>query len=83
VNCVVFKSHIKSDYYLFVDEAEDFQRVPESLMKMLGKLERVMIINLDERDKLSQANPAEVKKLIIEQGYFLQLPSDLYQSGTT
>ena len=78
VNCVIYKSEKKTDCYLFVETEEDFERVPESLLKMLGALELVMSINLDERETLAQANPKEVKQVLIDQGYFLQLPPKDY-----
>lgn len=82
VNCTIYKSNKKTDYYLFVEQENNFERVPEALLKMLGPLEFVMSINLDARKKLSQANPIEVKQLLIEQGYFLQLPAHHYQAGS-
>jgi len=81
VNCCIYKSNRKTDYYLFVEQEDNFERVPESLLKMLRPLELVMSIDLDQREKLSQASPAEVKKLLVEQGYFLQLPAHHYQAG--
>lgn len=82
MNCSIYKSAKKTDYYLFVEQEEKFERVPEALLNILGKLEFVMTINLDEREKLSQAEPQEVKQLIIEQGYFLQMPENQYQTGS-
>ena len=81
MNCCIYKSNRKTDYYLFVEQEDKFERVPESLLKMLRPLELVMTIDLDQREKLSQASPAEVKQLLVEQGYFLQLPAHHYQAG--
>ena len=81
MNCAIYKSSKKTDYYLFVEQEDQFERVPESLLNMLGSLQWVMSINLDEREKLSQADPEEVKKLLVEQGYYLQMPPSHYQSG--
>ena len=82
MNCAIYKSSKKTDYYLFVEQEDNFQRVPESLLNMLGALQWVMSINLDERDKLSQADPEEVKQLLVSQGYFLQMPTSHYKSGS-
>lgn len=81
--CSVYKSNKKVDYYLFVQKEEKFGRVPEALLNMLGNLEFVMDVNLNEREKLSQADPKEVKELISDQGYFLQMPESHYRSGST
>lgn len=80
--CSVYKSNKKTDYYLYVERQEKFDRVPDTLINILGNLEFVMDIDLDKRDKLSQADPKEVKQLLIEQGYFLQMPENQYQSGS-
>jgi len=82
MNCAIYKSSKKTDYYLFVEREENFERVPESLLNMLGALQWVMTINLDEREKLSQADPAEVKQLLVSQGYYLQMPTSHYKSGS-
>lgn len=80
--CSVYKSLRKMDYYLFVEQGKKFESVPETLLKMLGNLEFVMDIDLDQREKLSQADPKEVIQLILDQGYFLQMPENQYQSGS-
>ena len=80
--CSVYKSLRKMDYYLFVEQGKKFECVPETLLKMLGNLEFVMDIDLDQREKLSQADPKEVIQLILDQGYFLQMPENQYQSGS-
>ena len=81
MKCAIYKSGKKTDCYLFVEQEDCFERVPESLLKMLGALEHVMTIDLDKRKKLSQADPVNVKNLIIEQGYFLQMPATDYRAG--
>ena len=82
MQCVVYKCSKKMDAYLFVEKEDEFERVPESLLKMLGTLELVMSVNLDEREKLAQADPQQVKTSLVEQGYFLQLPPAAYISGS-
>ena len=82
MQCAVYKSNKKMDTYLFVEKEAEFERVPDSLLKMLGELEFVMSVDLDERDKLAQADPQQVKESLIEQGYFLQLPPSAYISGS-
>lgn len=81
MNCAVYKSSKKTDYYLFVEQEDRFERVPESLLNMLGSLQWVMTLNLDEREKLSQADLDEVKQLLVDQGYYLQMPASHYKSG--
>ncbi|WP_455220920.1 YcgL domain-containing protein [Kaarinaea lacus] len=79
--CAVYKSHKKFDTYLYVEPDQGFKRVPQTLLDMLGKLEFVMDVDLDKRDKLAQADLQQVKAALIEQGYYLQLPPKAYLSG--
>ena len=41
---------------------------------MLGTLELVLTLELDARRTLAQADPHEVRRQLLEQGYYLQLP---------
>jgi uncharacterized protein YcgL (UPF0745 family) len=82
VICAVYKSVKKPDTYLFVMSGEEFERVPRALLAILGKLEFVMTVNLDKRDKLAQSDPQQVKTALLEQGYYLQLPPKAYSAGS-
>ena len=82
MNCSVYKSLKKVDTYLYVEPGEDFKRVPPALLDMLGKLEFVMDVDLDKRDKLAHADLQQVKAALTEQGYYLQLPPKAYLSGS-
>jgi uncharacterized protein len=78
LQCVIYRSNKKIDTYLFIEKEGDFQRVPQTLIDMLGNLELVMSLDLDTRDKLAQADPDDVKAALHEQGYYLQLPPKAY-----
>lgn len=80
--CAIYKSHKKFDAYLYVEPDQEFKRVPQTLLDMLGKLEFVMEVDLDKRDKLAQADLQQVKVALVEQGYYLQLPPKAYVSGS-
>ncbi|WP_455366709.1 YcgL domain-containing protein [Kaarinaea lacus] len=80
--CSVYKSLKKLDTYLYVEPGHDFKRVPQGLLDMLGKLEFVMEVDLEKRDKLAQADLQQVKAALNEQGYYLQLPPKAYVSGS-
>jgi len=82
VICAVYKSHKKVDTYLYVEPDQEFERVPQALLDMLGKLEFVMDVDLEKRDRLAQADLQQVKAALVEQGYFLQLPPKAYISGS-
>jgi uncharacterized protein YcgL (UPF0745 family) len=82
VQCAIYKSDKKVDTYLFVEKEDDFERVPDSLLEMLGDVELVMTLDLGKREKLAQADLDDVKKSLGEQGYFLQLPPKAYIRGS-
>lgn len=67
---------------MFVEPDQEFKRVPQVLLDMLGRLEYVMEVDLDQRDKLAQADLQQVKTALSEQGYYLQLPPKAYVTGS-
>ncbi|MCF6325310.1 MAG: YcgL domain-containing protein [Gammaproteobacteria bacterium] len=78
MNCAVYKSEKKSDYYVYLkrvdEEAVDFSCIPEALDKLLGTLEFVMDLELSEARKLAQADVTEVIASLREEGFYLQTP---------
>ena len=72
--CYVYKSLRKSDSYLYIKERDAFDVIPDTLRTLLGRLQFVMELDLGGRDKLANADPAEVMRLLDTQGYYLQLP---------
>ena len=77
MNCAVYKGSKKRDTYLFVEHENDFARVPQTLLSMLGELELVMTLNLADRRRLAQVDPQQVMELLQSQGYYLQLPPSI------
>lgn len=78
VECTIYRSIKKADTYLYIEKKDEFGRVPKPLMDMLGRLEFVMELDLDQRVKLAQAESSQVKDSLVNQGYFLQLPPKAY-----
>jgi uncharacterized protein YcgL (UPF0745 family) len=74
MDCVIYKGSKKADTYLFVRKKDDFSEVPQTLLDMLGELEFVMDLGLHPERTLSQSDPEEVRNMLKEQGYFLQMP---------
>ncbi|MBL1260060.1 MAG: YcgL domain-containing protein [Thiotrichaceae bacterium] len=81
MNCAVYKSEKKSDYYVYLkrvdDEAVDFSCIPDVLDKMLGNLEFVMDLELSEARKLARADVKEVIASLRGDGFYLQTPPKL------
>lgn len=74
MQCTVYRSTRKSGAYLFVEEKDDFERVPDTLLKLLGRLEYSMDLELMPGRAMAQAEATEVIRLLREEGYYLQLP---------
>jgi uncharacterized protein YcgL (UPF0745 family) len=74
MQCVVYKGHKKVDHYLYVEREDDFSRVPQALLELLGKLELVIGLELSSKRKLAQADVTEVMQQLSNQGYYFQMP---------
>lgn len=72
--CVIYRSTQREQTYLYVEKKDDFSRVPEALLKSFGKPLLVMLMPLDGRKQLRNADLEKVKNALTEQGYYLQLP---------
>ena len=74
MHCAVYKSRRKVDTYLFVEHEDDFGRVPEQLLTLLGELELVMSLELTPGRRLAQSDPELVRRHLADEGYYLQMP---------
>ncbi|MFC1520686.1 YcgL domain-containing protein, partial [Pseudomonadota bacterium] len=72
--CTVYKSSRKVDTYLFVEKRDNFDAVPEALMKMFGVPKLVMMVPLLKRTELAMADIEKVKAELADKGYYLQIP---------
>lgn len=74
MHCAIYKGHKKIDHYLYVEREDDFSRVPQALLSILGNLELVMTLELGPERTLAQADINQVRTSLREQGYFFQMP---------
>ncbi|HEX22310.1 MAG TPA: YcgL domain-containing protein [Chromatiales bacterium] len=74
MNCVIYKGSRKEDHYLYVEREDDFERVPEDLLKMLSELSLVITLELRKDRELAQADVNKVMQSLTDQGYYLQVP---------
>ena len=72
--CVIYRSTKREQTYLYVEKKDDFSRVPDELMRSFGTPQMAMLLPLDGRKKLVNADLEKVKTALAEQGYYLQLP---------
>lgn len=71
--CVIYRSSKRDQTYLYVEKKTIFA-CSEELMKGFGQPQLAMILPLDGRKKLVNADIEKVKLALTEQGYYLQLP---------
>ncbi|MBI1195118.1 MAG: YcgL domain-containing protein [Gammaproteobacteria bacterium] len=75
MDCVIYKGHKQPDSYLYVRAGEaPLDGVPETLVRILGRLEEVMRLELHPERRLAQADVTRVLADIESQRYYLQMP---------
>ena len=72
----IYKGTKKQGAYLYIENMDDFSRVPEELIAVLGQLSYVMTIELSTQKKLAQADVNQVMDKLKENGYYLQMPTE-------
>lgn len=75
MQCTVYKSLEQQDYYLYVEAGDDFSCLPDGLVRMLGRLEKVVELDLHENRQLARVDARQVMQQLADQGYYLQMPS--------
>ncbi|QKT04556.1 YcgL domain-containing protein [Ectothiorhodospiraceae bacterium 2226] len=74
MDCVVYKSVRREEYYLFVPADEGLERVPAPLKEHLGELARVMDLSLTPERRLARQDAGRVMAALAQDGYYLQTP---------
>jgi len=74
LHCSVYKSLRKQDMYLYVTDEQVLERLPDGLTRLLGKLERVMDLDLHPGRRLARGDVMAVMRSLRVQGFHLQLP---------
>ena len=70
----IYKGSRRAETYLYVPEENGFERVPAELLEVMGTLELVMELELDEKRRLARVDANDVMKSVAKVGYFLQMP---------
>ncbi len=80
MHCAIYKGPKKIDHYLYVEREDDFSRVPEALLNMLGKLQLVTALELGPDRTLAQADINQVREALLDQGYYFQMPPQIHET---
>lgn len=74
--CYIYRSAKKLDTYLYLPTKEKLNALPEGLDKLLGRLDFVMQLDLNKIQRLENADIEVVKKRLLEDEFYLQLPKE-------
>lgn len=75
MQCYVYRSRRKPGSFLFLPIKDEFNRVPETLLKIFGTPEFSFEFELSpDRSLVIKADPQEMIRVIKENGFYLQLP---------
>jgi uncharacterized protein YcgL (UPF0745 family) len=77
MKCTVFRSDKKSETYLYVSAAADFDDLPANLRRMFGEPAFVMELELSKESRLARVDASKVIQGLEQEGFFLQLPPEL------
>jgi uncharacterized protein YcgL (UPF0745 family) len=72
--CAIYKSKKKDQMYLYVKTRDNFECVPEALLKQFGVPQLVSVLNLTADKKLALADTRKVMSDLNVLGFYLQLP---------
>lgn len=70
----IYRSPKKEEMYLYLLDKDGFEELEDSLQKVFGTPEFVMVLNLDKRDTLARVDIQAVREALSDQGYYLQMP---------
>lgn len=70
----IYKSLKKAELYLYINNKDDFSKVPETLVSDLGVPEFVMELELSPKIKLAREDVNKVMASLKDKGYFIQMP---------
>ena len=76
ITCYIYRCSAKQDMYIYLSEKDNFDCVPEELLKSLGRTDFAMELELDEHKKLAKEDPKLVIANLEGRGFHLQMPSD-------
>lgn len=70
----VYKSQCKQDTYVYLAEREGFELIPDAVRAQLAPFAFVLAVALTAERRLAQADVAQVRRSLIEHGFYVQFP---------
>jgi uncharacterized protein YcgL (UPF0745 family) len=81
VLCDIYKGDKKEEMYLYVNQTNGLETVPEALLSSFGELAQVTTLVLSETRKLARADIHKVLQELRDKGFYLQMPPPKYPSS--
>lgn len=75
IECAVYKSIKKDETYVFIPTTMKLSDLPDELLKILGKAEKIMSLKITSKKKMARGTGADIMKSIDKQGFHLQVPA--------
>jgi uncharacterized protein YcgL (UPF0745 family) len=79
VTAYIYRSSKKEELYLFLAEEDNFECVPEEVMKAFGAPRKAMELEVKAGMKMARSKPEEVLANLKEQGFHLQMPPPTHE----
>lgn len=76
MQCYVYRSSRKPDTYIYLPKKDEFDDIPEALMRVFGEPEFALEFELTPERSLAQEDPAEVLQNLEDRGFHLQMPPE-------
>jgi len=83
MQCFVYRSTRRENTYLFLAKKDNFEEIPEALLRIFGRPEFSFEFELSDEKNLVRENPEDVMKNIQEQGFHLQMPAENKERSLT
>lgn len=76
MQCYVYRSSRRQDTYVFLPGKDDFSKIPDGLLNLLGKPEFALELVLTPDRRLAREDPLQVLTNLKNQGFHLQMPPE-------
>jgi uncharacterized protein YcgL (UPF0745 family) len=76
MQCYVYRSSRKPETYIYLPKKDEFDDIPEALMRVFGEPEFALEFELTPDRALAQEDPTEVLQNLEDRGFHLQMPPE-------
>ncbi len=74
IECEIYRCAKQDEMYLYLRSGLLPDSLPEALLKLTGRLTKVMQLSLTPERKLARVDAVLVRAKLVSEGFFLQMP---------